>query len=308
MLDLNRLATLRAVVEAGSFTAAARALHLTQPAVSRQIALLERQLGATLLTRGRGQLELTPAGEVLLGHTCAVLDRLTLAEAQVRDVAGIASGTVRLASFFSALVHLSADVAALLAERSPELRVIDDLADRGAAFAKLGRGDTDLAIVFDHDFASTVTPEHVTVHHLFDDPVRLLLPTTHRLANRRAVDPVDLADEIWIQAADGSVADLTEHLLRRHGLDPPRLRAGHGDEPVETQALVAAGRGVTVTHDLTVIVSRHDLAVVPISGEAGVRHIDVAHAQGRRSPATATVLDAVLTIGASHRQRLHGSA
>src|ERR1700712_5602124 len=153
MLDLVRLATLAAVAEHGSFSAAARALHISQPAVSRQIALLERQVRNALLTRGRGPVGVTAAGRVLLHHTSAALDHLALAEAQVRAVAGARSGTVRLGSFFSALVHLSAEVAALVVENHPDLLIADDLVDRSTALAKLGRGELDLAIVFEHDFA-----------------------------------------------------------------------------------------------------------------------------------------------------------
>ena len=61
MLDLVKLATLRSVVEHASFSAAAAALHLTQPAVSRQIALLERQLGTDLVLRTRGGVRPTGA-------------------------------------------------------------------------------------------------------------------------------------------------------------------------------------------------------------------------------------------------------
>jgi hypothetical protein len=72
-----------------------------------------------------------------------------------------------------------------------------------------------------------------------------------------------LAHDTWILAHDGSAADLVERVLARHRLDPPRLLTGHGDEPVEIQALVAAGRGVTLSHELTVIVSRDNLIARP---------------------------------------------
>jgi DNA-binding transcriptional LysR family regulator len=303
MLDLVRLQTLAAVVEHGSFSAAAQALHITQPAVSRQVALLERQLGAPLLVRRRGGVEPTPAGRVLLGHVTAAADRLTLAEAQVRAMVAQRSGTVRLGSFFSALVHLSAEVAAEVGEHHPDLRFVDDLVDRDTAYAKLGRGELDLAVIFTHDFAPAPVPDGIELHPLFDDPVRILLPAGHRLAEGSAADPADLADETWIQAHDGSAADLTDQVLARHRLDPPRLLAGHGDEPVETQALVATGRGVTLTHDLTVIVNRHQLVPRPLAGETGVRHIAAAYPTGPMTPAAETVLQALRAIGTRRRSR-----
>jgi DNA-binding transcriptional LysR family regulator len=303
MLDLVQLQTLAAVAERGSFSAAAESLHITQPAVSRQVARLERQLGAPLLVRRRGGVEPTPAGRVLLDHVTVAVDRLALAEAQVRAMVAERSGTVRLGSFFSALVHLSTEVAALVSEQHPELRFVDDLVDRDTAYAKLGRGELDLAVVFAHDFAPAPVPDGVEARPLFDDPVRILLPAGHPLAGSPAVDPAGLADETWVQPHDGSAADLTEQVLARHQLDPPRLRAGHGDEPVETHALVAAGRGVALTHDLTVVVDPDRLLTRPLARETGVRHIAVAYPTGPMTPATETVRHALGTIGAQRRSR-----
>jgi DNA-binding transcriptional LysR family regulator len=301
MLDLVRLQTLAAVAEHESFSGAASALHISQPAVSRQIALLERQLGTSLLVRSRGGVRPTPAGRVLLGHATAAVDRLALAEAQVRAMVSERSGTVRLGSFFSALVHVSTEVAALVAEQHPDLRFTDDLVDRETAYAKLGRGDLDLAVVFEHDFARAPVPDGLQVARLFDDPVRVLLPAGHRLAVAPEVDPAELREETWIRAHDGSAADLTEHVLARYRLDPPRLLAGHGDEPVETQALVAAGRGISLTHELTVLVDHDQLVVRPLARKPGVRHVAVAHAAGPLVPAAQTVLDALRKIGARRR-------
>lgn len=301
MFDLVRLQTFAVVVERGSFSAAARALHITQPAVSRQIALLERHMDARLLVRGRGGVQPTPAGELLLEHVAAVVDRLTLAESQVRALLTTPGGTVRLGSFFSALVQLSAEVATVVGEHHPHLHIRDDLVDRDTAYAKLSRGELDLAIVFDHDFAPAPLPETVRVEPLFDDPVRVMLPAGHPRAQTPAVAPADLASDIWIRAHDGSAADLVERVLARHRLDPPRLLTGHGDEPVEIQALVAAGRGVTLTHELTVIVNRDNLVTRPLAAEAGVRHIGVAHPTGPMTAAAQTVLKILRAVGEQHR-------
>src|SRR5919206_181637 len=111
MLDVGKLATLRAVVDHGSFSAAAHALGLTQPAVSRQVSLLERRVGTQLVRRTQQGVHATEAGRLLVKHTDAILGRLALAEAQLAELAGLRRGHVRLGSFFTALVYLSAEVA-----------------------------------------------------------------------------------------------------------------------------------------------------------------------------------------------------
>src|SRR4051812_50078080 len=78
-MDPRRLLTFRAVAHERSFSRAARALALTQPAVSQQVAALEKEIGARLLAREPGGLELTAAGKVLLEHADAIAERLELA-------------------------------------------------------------------------------------------------------------------------------------------------------------------------------------------------------------------------------------
>lgn len=302
MLDLVRLHTFTTVVVRGSFSEAARALHVSQPAVSRQIALLERQLGTSLLTRHRTGVRLTPPGRLLMDHATSIIDRLALAESQVRAMTGDRSGTVRLGSFFTALVHLSAAVTARVSDQ-PGLRITDDLVDRDTAYAKLGRGELDLAVIFAYDFAPGPPPEGITVHPLFDDRVRVLLPATHRLAAAEAIDPADLAEDTWLRPADGGAAELIERVLAHHRLDPPRLAAGQGDEPVELQALVAAGRGVTLTHELTIVLDPGGVSVRPLATDIGHRRIAVAHAAGPLSPAADLVLSTLHEIGADRSKR-----
>src|SRR3954465_12143705 len=111
MLDVSKLATLRAVVAHVSFSAAGEALNLTQPAVSRQVSLLERRLGTQLVRRTQQGVLPTEAGGLLVEPAAAIPGRLALAEAQLADLAGLRSGQLRLGSFFTALVYLSSELA-----------------------------------------------------------------------------------------------------------------------------------------------------------------------------------------------------
>jgi DNA-binding transcriptional LysR family regulator len=297
MLDVDKLATLRVVLECGSFSAAAQRLHLTQPAVSRQVSLLERRLGIELVRRTQRGVYPTEAGRRLAAHTQAVLDRLDLAEAELAEMAGLRRGTVRLGAFFTALVYLSAEVAMTLSERHPGLSVVDDLVDRGEALAKIARGQLDVAIIFEHDFEPAQVPDGIEVITLFEDPVRVLLPVRHPLAARPAIRIDDLRDETWIRAHDGSMAGLVDHLLTASGLAPQMLLAGHGEEPIEAQALVAAGRGITLAHALNVIIRPDQIAVRSLAGRPSARRIQAAYLPGQRSPVFTATIDAMRRLG-----------
>jgi DNA-binding transcriptional LysR family regulator len=262
MLDAAKLATLRAVLEAGSFSAAARRLSLTQPAVSRQVTLLEAQLGSVLVRRTRQGVEPTEAGRLLAGHAAAVEQRLARAEAEVAELAGRPHGRVRLGSFFTAFAQLTPEVVALADVRLPGVALEHELVDRATAIERIAAGTLEAAIVFAH--APAPVPAGVEQVPLFRDPARVLLPAAHPLARRRTLRCADLAGETWIRAHDGGAATLLDATLAGAGIDPPRLAAGRGDEPVEGQVYVVAGAGVMLAHELNVIVNRAGIAVRPL--------------------------------------------
>jgi DNA-binding transcriptional LysR family regulator len=307
MLDVGKLATLRAVVAHGSFSAAANAIGLTQPAVSRQVSLLERRAGTQLVRRTQHGVHPTEAGRLLVEHADAILDRVKLAEAQLADLAGLRAGHVRLGSFFTALVFLSAEVGALLEARHPELftgerQVIEDvLLDRGGAIRALAAAELDVAIVFEHAFEPDPPPPNIELFALFDDPLCVLLPAAHPLSAARSVTAAQLSEETWIRAHHGSAARLIDHVLRQSRLRPKIRHAGHGDEPVEAQAFVAAGHGITLAHRLNVLINPEQMTSVPLAGEAPVRHIQAAIMRDQHAPTARAVIDALIEIGRRHR-------
>jgi DNA-binding transcriptional LysR family regulator len=309
MLDPVKLATLQAVIAEGSFSAAGTRLGLTQPAVSRHVALLERGLGTQLVRRTKRGATPTEAGLVLAEHAEAVLARIALAEAQVGELAGLRRGSVRLGSFFTALAYVSAEAAVVLEERHPALFaggqqvIVDELVDRRAAIAGVRAGELDVGVVFEHAFERSAAPGGVELVPLFDDPPRVLLPARHPLAGAAEVRPRDLRADTWIRPREGAGARVVEHVLAAARLEPRILLAGHGDEPVEVQALVAAGRGVTVAHALNVLIDPEQVAAVPLAGARPVRHVQAVIARGQRAPAVLALLDALREVGARRSRR-----
>src|SRR3954465_331740 len=136
-LDLAKLATLRAVVALGSFSAAGRELALTQPAVSRQIALLEHQVGTQLVSRTRQGVHPTQAGRLLADHADAILTRLALAEEQVAELVGLRGGRGRLGPFSPGRVSLPPEAGPPPGRRHSELVIVDALVAGRAALRGL---------------------------------------------------------------------------------------------------------------------------------------------------------------------------
>src|SRR3954469_22639157 len=184
MLDAVKLKTLREVLGHGSFSAAGTALGLTQPAVSRQISLLERQAGIQLVRRTRQGVFATEAGRRLADHAEAILARIATAEADLQALAGLTTGRVRIGMFFTAFAVLAPEVQAHAQERHPHLELRYELVDRAAAFDRLRAAELDLALVFARPSESLPPPPGIEVSTLFDDPARVLLRAGHRLAGR----------------------------------------------------------------------------------------------------------------------------
>src|SRR3954467_12764860 len=123
MLDPRRLLTFRAVAREGSFSRAATALHRSQPAVSHQVAALERELGTALLVRGRAGATPTPAGALLLAHADALAARLELAGTQMDALVARGRRTLRLGAFPTALATIVPAAAAALRAGEPDVDV-----------------------------------------------------------------------------------------------------------------------------------------------------------------------------------------
>src|ERR1700745_2989036 len=148
MLDVRRLQMLSELQRLGTITAVANELHVTAPAVSMQLAALEREVGLALTERQGRRVVLTPAGEVLAAHGHDIVDLVSVAEMEVQTLHQGESGTYRIAAFPTAA---RAYVAAAWRELRDDARAGPGLTltelEPDAATDALVRGDVDLAVV-----------------------------------------------------------------------------------------------------------------------------------------------------------------
>jgi hypothetical protein len=105
---------------------------------------------------------------------------------------------------------------------------------------------------------------------------------------------------MWIRAHAGSAARLVDHVLAGAGLQPRLLATGRGDEPVEAQVFVAAAQGVTVAHELNVVVNPGQIAVRPPVPPVGHRRIQAAIMRDQRAPAARALLEVLRELGRRH--------
>jgi DNA-binding transcriptional LysR family regulator len=296
MFDVKQLRVLRAVAEHGSFSAAADALSYTQPAISQQIAALEKRAGTTLVDRGSRGVRLTDAGRTLVAHAEVVIARLAAAEAELEAIAGIRGGRVRLSSFPTAGASLLPPAVAEFTRRHPDVELNFMEREPEDASASLRAAELEIAIVF--EYSEMKQPEFdrmyegIELHHLVDDPMYLALPRNHPLAAKPRVSLNDVADETWVQesGAHSWCGSFHEAVCTNAGFQP---KVGfRSDDYNVVQGLIAAGVGISLLPGLALTNLREDIVVRSLGKGAPARKIAAATLAGRyRSPATEAMLE-----------------
>jgi DNA-binding transcriptional LysR family regulator len=299
MLDVRRLQIFSAVAEHGSFTAAAEALFMTHSAVSQQMALLERQLGLSLMTRGPRGVELTDAGRVLAERSTVLLGSIANIEREMRDLTA-RHACVRLAAFPTAGADLIPRVVRDYQKRFPDVRVELRSVHAGDIAACLREGNVHLGLVWDYDFAPRTFAADIERIHLTDDPLCALFPLDHPLAEEAAVDLADLSGETWVVRSHRPPYDEAfVTMCRLAGFEPD---VGFVTEDYQSaQGLVAAGIGISVVPWLSLVAQHPDVVAVPIAPPAPCRRIAAVRLRGAGHPRAAQQMLEVLRDATADR-------
>lgn len=290
VLDVRRLRVLRAVVETGSMVAAADELGYTPSAVSQHLAALEREAGAPLLERvGRG-VRATPAGRLLAEYTGPVLAKLAEAEAALADLVAGRTGRVGVTFFPTAGATLVPAAVAEFRRRHPAVELQLKVAEPDRALGALLERTTDVAVVV----GGPDRPEGTRWLHLLDDPYYVVVPGSHPLAGRPAVDLGEIADEPWVDtdSVPGPCLRAILDACELAGFTPrPSV---HADDYPTTQGLVAAGLGVALVPGLALGAVHPGVTVLRIRRHRPVRSIHAVVRIGcANHPTIGTVLDAL---------------
>lgn len=286
------MAVLREVAEHGSFSAAADAMHLTQSAVSQQVAALERETGHPLVIRGRGGVRLTEAGRIVVEHAAAILDRVRVAEEELNAVSALESGSLRIAAFPSVGATLVPDAIAAFRARYPNVRLGLVEGEPEESLPALRAGDVDLALAHDYpDLASPVSAEGLERTPLFSEPVWVALPEQHALAAQPTVSLADIGGEGWLASAPGSTCNImVRQLATRLGVEPDFSFEANDDTVI--LGLVASGMGIALLPRLCLRDPRDGVVVRPLDPPGPERHVWIATRPGSRPlPAVAAMAE-----------------
>jgi len=146
-VDTESLKAFVSVATTQSFSSAAEQLHLTQPAISKRIAALEKRLGKQLFDRLGREVVLTEAGEVLLPRANQLLRLLADAERDIRELSGEIAGTLRVATSHHIGLHHLPPILREFAVRHSQVQLQFEFLDSEQAYERVARGDCELAVV-----------------------------------------------------------------------------------------------------------------------------------------------------------------
>ena len=256
MLNFERLRILHAVAAHGSVNAAAAALHVTNSAVSQQIAKLENDLGQPLLERNGRGVRLTDAAAALASHARRMIALMDNAEAEFDAQRETIFGQLTMAAFATAARGLAPRALQSLKNAYPRLRVVLSEQEPPESIPLLTRGDLDLVIAQDWENAPRPPLEGLSEAHLLDDIADLALPENHPMAAQKVVNLDDLRSDPWItweltgptlsseQYPARWCREWLLYTLRSRGHQP--VIAHTAEEHATQLALVAAGLGISI--------------------------------------------------------------
>lgn len=276
-MELRTLGYFVAVADSGSVSAAADVVHVTQPAISRQLRQLERDLGVDLFVRTAGRLRLSAAGRAFLPHAQDVLHRAQGAQEAARSYAAGRLERLTIAAPTTTLTDVIAPFLATLHDDDPMPTVLET--DPSEAYAALRRG-ADLAL------ATEAPPLPLASAAVAVLPVWAYVREDHPWNGRASVPIAELATErVLALSRSYKPRQILDSALDAAGITAERIV--DCSNPQVAQALAAAGRGVAVVSDDP----RFELHPLEIVGRDGPLRIELFAAWEASHHAAATMRD-----------------
>jgi len=286
-VDIAWLEVFREVAARGSLTAAAQALGYTQPAVSRQVAALEKATDVRLFDRLPRGVRLTEEGRFLLAHAEVVLERMRAAADGLQALRNLEAGRLRAGAIDSANAALLPRALAAFRTVHPGVRLSVAEGTTPVQLGRLRNGEIDVAVISSNP-DQELEGGPFGLYHLIDDQLMVALPAGHRLAAHPVLRLADLAGESWVEGHPESARTLTD-ACQRAGFRP-RIDF-EAREWTAKEGFVAAGLGLALVPALSAGTVGTDIVVRPLHPrDAPVRQIFAATRAGTPAPPVAAFL------------------
>ena len=294
-MNLHHLRLFAAVVDHGGFTKAAESLHLSQPAISKSLNELERQLNLTLIERGGRSIRLTAAGQMLYARARELFGVERVAEQELREVRGLKRGVLRIGASTTIATYVLPPFLGRFHLRHPGIRIRASSANTRTVLRMLLESRVDLTLV-----EGPVSHPQVDVQPWREDELVVISHPEHELLSRGDVDVAMLVRQQFIVREPGSgTRVVSARALALHGGRLTNTMRVGGTEAIK-QA-VAAGLGLAIVSRAAAAdqLALGKIAVVSVNGLAIRRTLTQIKLRGRVSTAAARELESLLADGAA---------
>ncbi|HZQ26771.1 MAG TPA: LysR substrate-binding domain-containing protein [Acidimicrobiales bacterium] len=289
-MDARQLNAVLAVVDTGSFTTAADELHVSQPALSQTVRVLEAELGTLLFHRLGRRVVLTAAGEALVPAARSVVRGIETARARVAAVVGLAHGYLDVVALPTLAVEPTARLVGGFREAHPGITVrLAEPEDTREVMAMLTDGRAELGIA-DHETAGAGAPDGLVAIRLGKDEFSAVCPPGTTFGRARRLAPHHLAGTPLVVTPPGtSTRRLADRAFEGSGIEP--VIAVETAQREALLPLVLAGAGTTFLPSPLAEAARRQGAAVFELVPRLVRGIALFHRDGPLSPAAAAFVE-----------------
>ncbi|ATX81759.1 DNA-binding transcriptional regulator, LysR family [Mariprofundus ferrinatatus] len=276
-ITLKQLKILEAVVEQNSYTEAAKALFMTQPAVSMQIKQMEEQIGLPLFEREGKQIRLAEAGSELLHYARNIRQQLEEAALMLDELKGLKRGKLHL-TMASTANYFAPQLIAAFHHQYPGAQVTLDVTNRAGLLNALDNNSTDMAIM------GRPPGGHRLVGIPFtDNPLVVIAAPTHPLAKRKHIPLKELADEPFIvRERDSGTRMAAEKFFAAHDLQLTTGMEMNRSEAIKQAVMAELGLGIVSLHTIEMELALKRLVILNVEDFPIMRHWHIVYRKGKR--------------------------
>jgi DNA-binding transcriptional LysR family regulator len=279
-VDLRQLEIVRAVADQGSFTAAAKILHVSQSAVSRQVLLLEEELGEPLFLRLGRKVRLTSAGAALLDLSRRVLSDVRDTTATIVEQQQQLAGTLHLGGGMTVCLHVFPALLKEFRKRHPKVEIKLTTGATPQLLERLRSGALDVGLL-----TLPVDGTDLVQVPVMREELLLVLPPAHKLAKLRRITPENLVGQAWVLFERGSsTRRVIDEMFQRDAIRPRVVM--ETENPEILKALTTIGMGLTILpyQSLAQEARSGTLRVKRVDGVTMVRETGWVYVRGTRVP------------------------
>lgn len=273
-MDINALVYFQTVAKYENMSRAAEVLHISQPALSKSIAMLEEYLGVELFDRNGRSIKLNRYGKFFLERTNLILNEIERAKQDLANLVSPHYGEVSLGFMHTLGLEVIPSLMTEAKKQFPHMQFQLTQSNSSAIMKKLEEGELDLCLV-----SSLESGKDVHWEKLWEEELFLIVPKQHPLKNRKKVKIAEFANEPFISIKKGnSLRKYVDEIFRREGF---KLNAAFEGEEVHTIAgLVESGLGVSLIPHIKGL-DQYDVHILKVDAKDCKREIGLSYLKNR---------------------------